>query len=403
MTRFHYQAIDATGAPQQGIIEAADEAGAVARLRQDGHLPVRIHADTGEAEPIAARGGMPRLRPGEVAEATRELAIMLGAGQDLDRALRYLIETAPNRRIRGSMTALREIVRDGGSLAGALARQPGNFPPLYLGMVQAGEAGGRLAEALAGLSDSLERAQALAATVRSALVYPALLVIAAVVTIVLILTQVLPQFTPLFAEAGAALPGSTRMLIAAGDLVADDGAFLLLGMLALWLLAQLALQSGPMRLLADRMLLRLPVTGGMLREILAARLTRTLGTLLANGVPLIAALRIVRGVLQNSAAVAAVARASTSAEGGADLAGPLEASRVFPVRTVQLLRLGEENAQLGPMSLRAAAIHEERVRLAVQRLLALLVPGITIVMGGIVAAIVASLLTAMLSLNDLAQ
>jgi general secretion pathway protein F len=151
------------------------------------------------------------------------------------------------------------------------------------------------------------------------------------------------------------------------------------------------------------MLLRLPVVGGLTRELLAARFSRTLGTLVLNGVPLITALGIVRDAIGNLAGIAAVDRATVSAKGGAGLAGPLGAAEIFPPRTIHLLRLGEETAQLGPMALRAAEIHEEATRLGVQRLVALLVPAITIVMGAVVAGIVSSLLLAMLSLNDLAQ
>jgi general secretion pathway protein F len=158
---------------------------------------------------------------------------------------------------------------------------------------------------------------------------------------------------------------------------------------------------GP-RMFKDRVLLRVPVIGSLLREILAARFTRVLGTLLINGVSLITALGVVRDALGNLAAIEAVERATASARGGGGLAQPLAETRIFPPRAIHLLRLGEENAQLGPMCLRAADIHEEHTRLAMGRVVALLVPAITILMGLAVAGIVASLMTAMLSLNDLA-
>lgn len=160
-------------------------------------------------------------------------------------------------------------------------------------------------------------------------------------------------------------------------------------------------RAGP-RLWVDRLLLRLPLLGGLTRDVLAARFTRVLGTLLVNGVALIAALDVVRDAVGNRAAVAAVEHATTIARGGGGLAQPLAEAGIFPMRTINLLRLGEENAQLGAMALRAAAIHEERTRLAMQRLLALLVPAITVAMGLVVAGIVMSMMTAMLSLNDFA-
>ena len=150
------------------------------------------------------------------------------------------------------------------------------------------------------------------------------------------------------------------------------------------------------------MLLRLPILGRLAREVLAARFSRTFGTLMLNGVPLIAALGIVREAIGNRAAVAAVDAATASAKSGSGLSRPLGEAGIFPVRTIYLLRLGEETAQLGQMALRAAEIHEEETRLGIQRLVSLLVPAITILMGAAVAGIVSSLILAMLSLNNLA-
>jgi general secretion pathway protein F len=406
MPQFRYTAIGSGGEMQRGVLEASSEAELVARLQRQGSLPMR-------AEPVA-QGGMlggllhadflPRrgLSAQQVADLTRELATMLGAGQDLDRALRYTLETAPSPRIHRVLARLRDAVRDGSPLSAALAREPGSFSRLYIGMVRAGEASGRLAEALARLADLLERQRRIAATVTSALIYPCLLAVAAVGAITLLLTQVLPQFVPLFEQSGARLPASTQFLIDAGAFVTNWGLLLLLGLLALVVLGGAGLRQPGPRLTADRLLLRLPIVGPLQRELVAARLTRALGTLLVNGVPLIAALGIARDALGNRAAVVALDRASVSARGGGSLAQPLADASVFPVRTIHLLRLGEENAQLGPMALHAAEIHEERARVAVQRLVAMMVPAITILMGAAVAGIVASLLSAMLSLNDLA-
>ena len=189
---------------------------------------------------------------------------MLGAGQDLDRALRFLVETAPNRRVLATVEALRRTVRDGGVAGDARWPSiPRSFPRLYVGLVRAGEAGGTLAPTLEQLAALLERERSLAATVKSALIYPALLLVAAVGSIVLLLTQVLPQFVPLFEQSGAALPGPTQALIDAGrrrvGLWRADALVLLL---LLVLLARQALQRPGPRLATDRLLLRLPVVGG---------------------------------------------------------------------------------------------------------------------------------------------
>ena len=404
MPVFRTLAIDGAGQTQRGTMEAADEAEAVAKLQSQGSIPMRVEPSggviTGLLNQEIGRRGMGRQ---DVTNMTRELAVMLGAGQDLDRSLRFLVETAPNKRVLATTEALRRRVRDGSALAAALAEHPASFPNIYIGLVRAGEAGGSLAPTLERLATLMERERSLAATVRSAMIYPALLTVAAIGSITLLLTQVLPQFVPLFEQNGAVLPRPTQIMIAAGDFLSAYGLIMALAIAAAIAATRMALRRPGPRLAFDGLLLRIPVLGGLAREVVAARFTRTLGTLLINGVPLIGALSIVRDAVGNSAAVKAIDRATLDAKGGAGLSRPLSEAGIFPPRTIHLLRLGEETAQLGAMALRAADIHEEATRIGVQRLVALLVPAITILMGAAIAAIVASLLLAMLGLNDLAS
>jgi general secretion pathway protein F len=331
------------------------------------------------------------------------LAIMLAAGQDLDRALRFVVDKTRSARARTILGNVRDKVRGGSSLAAALAGEPKSFSRLYVGLVRAGEAGGTLATTLDRLAALLERERSLSANMRAAMVYPTLLVVAAIGSIVFLLEYVLPQFTPIFEQAGAQLPTATRALMGLGSAIGAVGPWLLVLLAAAGLAARRLLAQPAYRLPFDRLLLRLPIVGGLLRETLAARLTRTLGNLLENGVPLIPALAIAKDALGNLAAAAAVEAAALKAKDGAGLARPLAAAGVFPSRTIHLLQLGEESAQLAAMSLKAAEIHDEQARLTTQRLVALAVPLITIVMGLAVAGIISALLTAMLSLNDLAQ
>ncbi len=407
MPSYRFTAITPAGTLVRGVTDAATEADVIALIRRQGNIPMRTDAAKGGGATLDtllrfefSRRNMSR---GEVTYFTRELAVMLGAGQDLDRALRFLDETAPNPRVRAVILSLRNQVRDGATLHAALAKHPGSFPRLHIGLVRAAEAGGNLGVTLERIATLMERERALTATLISAMIYPALLTLAAIGAIVLLLTEVLPQFTPLFAQNGVALPRSTQLLVDAGALISHDGLWLLLGLVAIGLLLRQALRNPVTRMRSDYLVLRIPVMGGLLSEVLASRFTRTLGTLLLNGVPLIAALGIVRDVIGNRAGLAAIDRATESAKGGAGLSRTLGETGIFPARMIHLLRLGEETAQLGPMALRAAEIHEETTRIQVQRMVALLVPVITIVMGVAVAGIVSSLLLAMLSLNDIAQ
>jgi general secretion pathway protein F len=406
MPQFRWSAIDGGGNVIGGLMEASDTAAVVERLQRQGQIVLR-------ADPADRGGGLGELLRFELAgsrgldkatlcEVTRELAIMLASGQDLDRTLRFVVDNTGSARARTILGNIRDKVRAGSSLGAALAGEPRSFSKLYVGLVRAGEAGGALATTLDRLATLLERERSLSASLRAALVYPALLVVAAIGSIFLLLNYVLPQFAPIFEEAGAQLPVATRALMALGAAFGAAGPWLLLGLLAVGLVARQALARPATRLKADRLMLHLPIAGRLLRETLAARMTRTLGSLLQNGVPLIPALGIVKDALGNLAAAAAVEAAALAAKGGAGLARPLAESGVFPPRTIHLLQLGEEAAQLSAMALKAADIHDEQARLMMQRLVALAVPIITIAMGLVVAGIVGALLTAMLSLNDLA-
>jgi general secretion pathway protein F len=405
MPAFRYTAIGAAGKLSQGVLDVADEMALVEHLRRQGSILMKAEPDGRRRLAaldidIFRRDG---LRAQETADITRELAVMLGAGQDLDRALRFLVETAPNARLRRLLGEIREALRDGNTLAFTVSKHPRSFSRLYVGLVRAGEAGGALPQTLERLATLLERERALASTITSALIYPSVLMLAAIGSVVLLLTDVLPQFVPLFSDNGATLPFSTQMMIDAGSLIGRWGLPGLGGLaIVLFALSRWLRQPEP-RLAFDRLRLSLPLFGKLAREVMAARFTRTLGTLLISGMPLITALDIVRETLGNTAGAQALDSAAIGARGGAGLARPLSVSGLFPERTIHLLQLGEETAQLGPMALRAAEIHEEKTRLAVQRMVSLLTPAITIAMGGMIAAIVASLVQAMLGLNDLAH
>lgn len=396
----------------RGEAQGPDEAYVVAELRRNGLTPVRVRpqSERGALGGLQVSFSLRRtgLRRSQVTDITRELALMLGAGLDLDRALRFLIETLPETGRAGSRSSavlveLRDAMRNGGSFASALTTRADSFTPLYINLVKAGEAGGALGEALERLATLMERERKLTTSIQSALIYPAILVVASIGSVVLLLTGVLPQFVPLFADAGAQLPFLTQCVIAAGDFLTRWGLVLLLGCVAAVFVLRALLAQPACRMRFDQILLRLPVVGTLSRNIMAARLTRTLGTLLQNGVSLLSALKISEDVIGNRAGALAVAQAALTAREGGGLSRPLEAAGVFPPRAIHLMRLGEETAQLAPLCLRAAELHEEAVRVGLQRLVALLVPAITVIMGAVVAGIVSALLLAMLGLNDLAH
>jgi len=403
---FQFTAIGPDGEVQRGVIDAPTAGDVIARLQQQGSMPIRAEPQEGRGRAAPAwlsfardRGG---LRKHQVGDVLRDLATMLSAGQDLNNALHDVQAVSSSPRVRRVLSAVRDAVRDGCSLSSAFDRHPASFGRLHIGLVRAGEAGGQLSAALSGLAELLETQRALAAAIQSALIYPALLLVASIGSVWLLLTRVLPQFVPMFEQSGVRLPPSTQALIDLGDFVSVYGGAGALAVLGLGAGARMLLHRTGPRHACDRALHTLLMIGPLRREIAAARFARVFGTLLLNGVPLITAIGIARESMTDMVVIAALREVEASARNGAGICKPLQETRVFPLRTVQLLQLGEKNARLGPMSLRAAEIHEANVRVAMTRLVSLMVPAITVAMGAMIAGILAAVMTAMLGLNDLA-
>jgi general secretion pathway protein F len=268
--------------------------------------------------------------------------------------------------------------------------------------VRAGEHGGNLEATLRRLADYLARAAAVRETVISAMVYPALLLCTAGLSIVFILVFVLPEFAPLFAQAGKALPASTQILMEAGDFLANDWWVLLILAVAGIVLLRRAMRTPGFRRGWDRMVLKLPILGDLVLKTDIERFASMLGTLLMNGVTLPRALLITRDTLSNSVIADAVGEAAARLKEGEQLAGRLKQSGLFPALALDLIRVGEETGSLAAMLLKQAELYEREVKHSVDRLLALLVPLLTVVMGMIVAGLIGSVIVAIFSINDLA-
>jgi general secretion pathway protein F len=404
MPLYRYKAVSQSGEMVEGELTGASKAAVVERLHQLGHTPIR-------AEEIGRAGAMPLLqrrvlggeRVGrrEITLFTREMATLLGAGLTLERALEVLGGIADSQTMRRLVNRLLETIRGGTSFADALAGRGDAFPSYYVSMVRAGEAGGAVEVVLARLGDFMERAQALRESVRSALIYPTIVVVLAGAAVAVLLTVVLPQFTPLFEDAGRALPLTTRVVVAVGGAVQAWWWLGLAVALLLVLLIRQQLARPPARMRWHALLLRLPLFGDLIAKAEAARFGRTLGTLLSNGVPMLNALAIVKDTLANAVMAGAIEDIGAHLKEGKGLAGPLAEVRRFPPLAAQLVRVGEETGQLEEMLHKVADIFDHEVRRAVDRMLALLVPGLTLALGGLIAFIIVSILSALFSVYDL--
>ena len=400
MALFRYKAVDAAGQVSEDELDARDEAMVVERLRSLDQIPIRI-------EPIratSAQGGLfsgRRLGQDQVGALTRELATLLRSGLPLDRALEILIDLAQNPQLQALLVKVRDAVRGGASLSSAMEAHPAVFSRFYIGMIRAGEAGGALGSVLARISDFMERSKDLKETVKSALIYPTILVFASVTSVMLLLIFVVPQFSQMFEQSGKALPLATQIVVAAGNLLRHYWWAIPAAVFLVWKYFNWQMSRPASKAKWDRRFLHLPLLGDLLTKIEIARFARTLGTLIDNGIPLLAALSVVRDTVSNSIIAGGLDAAREQLKAGLGLSKPLMAQGIFPPLAVHMVGVGEETGQLAEMLTRIADVYDKEVSAAVKRMLALLEPVMILGLGLIVGGIIISILLAILKVNSL--
>jgi len=402
MTQFSYKAISAAGEMLHGEMDAASVEEVIAHLQDQGHTPLQAQLAAGTNAGSGLAGWFRRgpFSGDELAQFTHQLATLLGAGQPLDRALGLLLELPEGEHAKKLVARVRDRVRGGSTLSAALDEEHGVFPKLYISLVRAGELGGSLEETLRRLADYLERAQALRGSVINALIYPAFLLVGVLGSLLLLLAYVVPQFVPIFDDMQVPIPWITEGVLLLGNTLQ-----------AWWWLIVLVLGGGffywrsrlrePSALLAwHTRLLQMRALGPLLLKVETARIARTLGTLLKNGVPLLSAINIARQVTSNRALDSALDAAHEQVKGGSGLSLALGQTKLFPRLAMQMVQVGEEAGQLDTMLLKVADTFELESKRAIDRLLAALVPALTIVMTVLVAIIMAAILLPLLSLTS---
>lgn len=405
MPQYRFKSTTPDGQTREGTMDAPDESAVVAAIQGWGEIPVRVVAGGGRANvwrlPLRGRRRT-KVGSGEVLVFTRELATLLEAGLPLDQALTVQTDLMEGEAMCGVLESVLERVRNGAALSDALAEQGEVFSRFYLSMVQAGEASGAMVDVLKRLAEHLERSKELHDTIMAALIYPAILVVMSVLSLFLLLTFVVPQFQQLFADAGKALPVATQVVIAVADFLQDFWWALIgavvIGVFAFrWLLADSA-----RRFRWDGWLLRWPVVGDLVAKVEVARVSRTLGTLLRNGVPVLRGLSIVKDTLTNAVLTRDIETTTAALREGQGIAEPLMATGRFPKLALHMIKVGEETGRLEEMLLRVAETYDREVKTAVQRALALLEPILIVGLGVLIAGIIMSILVAILSINELA-
>jgi general secretion pathway protein F len=407
MARYSYEAIDYSGEPIRGEMEASAPEAVIEHLQRQGLVPlstkIQPHSKVVWLERLHV-APQEKLSLSDVASFTRDLSTMLQAGLSLDRSLDTLILSSRKPRVTAFLRRVQNRLRTGDGFAEALSSQNNAVPRVYIEMVRAGELGG--ADALRSTLDQLARylgkTQKMRETIVSAMIYPIILMFVAVLSIILMLIFVLPQFEPLFQSAGDAVPVSTRFIMSVGNNLRSHGLAGLIVFIVVIACGRRILVSHPAyRLQWDEFKIRMPHVGLIIAKSETANFCRTLGALLSTGVSVTTALPIVTETSGNLIFTQTLERICAKVREGESLSALLSGEQHFPLLARQLVNIGEETGQMNVMLLKIADIYDDEVSRSIERLMALLTPAITIVLGVVIATIIASILSAILSVNDL--
>jgi general secretion pathway protein F len=402
MPLYRYKALNSRGETLDGQMEAASDGEVVLRLQEQGHLPIEAKlASEGGGDSAWRALFKPKPFAGpRLVQFTQQLSTLLGAGQPLDRALTILLELPEDEIAKRTIADIRDAVRGGSALSTALERQHGTFSRLYVNMVRAGEAGGSLQETLQRLADYLERSRALRGRVINALIYPIILLVMVGLSLLFLLGYVVPQFAAMYESLDAELPWFSRIVLGIGMFVRDWWIVLVaIPALALWWFDRKR-RDPEFRAAFDGWLLRQKFAGSLVARLETARLARTLGTLLKNGVPLLTALGIGRNVLGNLVLAADVEAAGNDVKNGVGLSTALAKGKRFPRLALQMIQVGEESGALDAMLLKTADTFEAETGQALDRMLAALVPVITIALTLVVMVVILAVLTPIYDLTN---
>jgi len=413
MTEFFYKASDRSGKVVQGSLEADDEAAVIAQIRRMGYLPIRIDAEGNRrrassswlnlnldiklANPFGGVSGKVLL------SFTQELSTLIKAGLPLDRSLSIIAEVTDNERLKKVSEEVLKDVRGGKSLSDAFAKHPAVFNKLYVSMVKAGEAGGVLDIVFERLTDFLERSQSLKGTVTNAVIYPVGLVTLMGLVVLFLIWVIIPKFVEIFETLGQELPASTNLLLSFSNLLTGYWWLVLLavGGAYFWFAKFRATDAGRLKL--DSMYLRIFIVRDLILKVEVARVSRTLGTLIKSGVPILQALAIVKDIVSNVVIASSISRVHREVKEGKGISEPMRADGVFPPLAVHMLRVGEETGRMEEMLMKVADTYDTEVQNTVKRFIAFLEPALILTMALIIVVVIVPIILAIVSINDVSM
>lgn len=427
LQEFVYEAVSQDGSLAQGTISGENDRDVVLRLTRRGLTPIRVApagagratAPAAKAKPAPTKGvadktsgqrrfslRLARLMPSvgrnkDLIRFAETLSVLLEAGVSLDRALAISSELAANRRFGNLLRDLRERVREGSSLADALETQGRLFPPVFIGMVRAGERGGILEAVLKRLTEYLSGVQELRDYMISAMIYPAILALTSVGSMAVLLTLVIPRFAIIFEDLGVTLPLTTRILLAGGHFFEVWWWAVLLGCILFAFTLRQAVRTPAGRRIWDTFKLKFPLVGPIVVKMEVARLASTIGTLLGNGVAILSALQMGRQVVQNTILSQALVRVHQDLKEGEAFSTSLGRVPYFPRQAIHMVAVGEETGRLEPMLNKVAGLYDRELKVAVKAFTSLVEPMIILIMGLMIGTIVVSMLLAIFSVNQM--
>lgn len=407
MPEYIYKASDRTGKVIEGSIDAVDEPSVVNKLRSMGYIPIRIGASSGGKSlsqslnlSISIPTTFSRVSAKDLLSFTQELSTLIKAGLPLDRALSIITEITDNELLKTITQELLKDVRGGKSFSEALAQHPRVFNRLYINMVKAGEAGGVMDVVLERLVDFLERSQELKSTVFNAMIYPIVLISVMGLVVSIMLIFVVPKFVEIFDSMGMELPLPTKILLAI-SMVIKNYWWLILGLSLtgyFWFNNYTKSENG--RLAWDGLKLKLALIKDLILKIEVARFSRTLGTLIISGVPLLQALTIVKEIVGNMIISNSISTIQKAVKEGKGISLPMRSTGIFPSLAMHMIRVGEETGKMEEMLIRVADTYDRDVNVSVKRFLSLLEPALILLMSLIIGFIVLSIVLAIFSIND---
>jgi len=393
-------------------LEADDERSAAGRLQIMNCIPIQIVEATGQNGSVKkglfqgvsgknALSILSRVSTRDILRFSQDLSGLLKAGLPVDRALSILSEVSENRKLQAIIKDVLKLVQSGSYLSDAMARHPEAFSNFYINMIRAGEAGGVLEPVLERLGIFLENRQELKDYIISAMVYPAFLMTVSGLSIIILMTFVIPKFAVIFADMGEAIPLSTKILLNISEMLRYYWWALLMACTGGIVIFQRYQKSSSGRRRVDNMKIKMPLLGQLFVKIEVARFARTLGTLVKSGVPILQALELVRAIAGNIIFSQAMKQVHDRVKEGDRISKPMTETGVFPLLAVQMITVGEESGTLDDMLLRVADQYEKTVRNLVKRFIRLLEPALILLMGLMVGFIVISMLMAIFSVNDM--